>query len=56
MAIKLVEFHDPLDAIKDKKLSVEFVRKLVSTSKKNQHNLIVLPHKNTHRPQLGEHH
>ncbi len=56
MAIKLVEFHDPLNTTKDKNLSIEFVRKPISTPKKNRHNLIILPHKNTHRPQLGEHH
>jgi hypothetical protein len=45
MAIKLVEFHNPFDTTKDKKIFVECARKPPLTPKKNQHNLIVSPHK-----------
>jgi hypothetical protein len=45
MAIKLVKFHDPLDTTKDKKIFAEFARESSLTPKKNQHNLIVTPHK-----------
>ncbi len=45
MAIKLVEFHNPFDTTKDKKIFVECARKPPLTPKKNRHNLIVSPHK-----------
>jgi hypothetical protein len=34
MAIKLIKFHDPFDTIKDKKISIEFIRKPPLTPKK----------------------
>jgi hypothetical protein len=35
MAIKSVEFHDPLDTTKDKKIFAEFARESLDTKKKS---------------------